>query len=640
MSFKYITTDRRFWPLFWTQFFGALNDNFFKNAMVILIAYQGVELWGLDPAMLVPAAGGVFILPFFLFSATAGQIADKYEKATIVRVTKVTEFVIMCIACLGFYQESFEMLFLVLFCMGAQSAFFGPLKYGIIPALVKDNELVMANAFISTGTFVAILVGTIMGGLIPLDNYVLPLGIGLTLMSAVGIFTSQFINKVGVIYPDIKVDYSFFRPTWEILKLTARDKKIFKTVIGISWFWFMGAAILSILPTYSKDVLGGDKTVATLFLALFTIGMGVGSFLVAKISDKKVEIGVVPTAGVLMGVFLIDLYFTAGLYTKPEELIGIKEFIRQDWAWRAVLDLFLISIFGGMYTVPQMTYLQEISDPGILARTIAGNNIWNALFMVTASVVVMLLIPKGIPFVCLVLGALHICMSYLIYWFYSEQGVRFWMKILSRVFYKVEVKGQEHIPKGPFILACNHISFVDWVILMGTLKRPIRFVIDYNFYYMPMGPFWFSQAKLVPIATRKEDPEVLKKAFDKIGEHLDEGAVLGIFPEGWISRDGRMRKFQPGILKILKTNPVPVVVVGLDGLWGSIFSYYGGKVVFKMPNFFRRRRVKVTFHPSIKAEDYNSKMAEKIMISQVSDYTNNGQSGIPSDQEKASSTDK
>jgi len=637
MSLKYVTTDRRFWPLFWTQFLGALNDNFFKNAMVILIAYQGVKLWGLESAMLVPAAGGIFILPFFLFSATAGQIADKYEKATIIKVTKITEFIIMCVASLGFYLGNFQMLFFVLFCMGTQSAFFGPLKYGIIPALVDDDELVVANAFVTTGTFIAILVGTIMGGqFVSFENYVFPLAIGLTAFSGLGILSSQFINKVGVVYPDIKVDYTFFRPTWEILKITARDKKIFKTVLGISWFWFMGAAILSILPTYCKDVLGGDKSVGTLFLALFTIGMGVGSFIVAKISHKKVEIGVVPTAGVVMGIFLIDLYFMPQLYSKPTELIGLSEFMAKPWAWRAVLDLFVISVFGGMYTVPQMTYIQEISDPGVLARTIAGNNIWNALFMVSASVVVMLLVPKGIPTVCLILGVLHILVSYIVYWFYSEHAARFWMKIIANTFYKVKVKGEENVPEGPFILASNHISFVDWVILMGTLKDPIRFVIDYNYYYMPMGPFWFRQAKLVPIATKKEDPEVLKKAFDKIGEHLAEGATLGIFPEGWISRDGKMRKFQPGILKILKDNPVPVVLVSLDGLWGSIFSYHGGKVVFKWPKLFSRREVTVTIHKPIMPEDYTSKEAEKIMISAVSDYLKNGQTSAPSSQETTS----
>ncbi len=634
MSLKYVTSDRRFWPLFWTQFLGALNDNFFKNAMVILIAYQGVKLWGLESAMLVPAAGGIFILPFFLFSATAGQMADKYEKATMIKVTKVTEFIIMCVASLGFYLGNFQMLFFVLFCMGTQSAFFGPLKYGIIPALVKDDELVVANAFVSTGTFIAILVGTIMGGqFVSFENYVLPVSLGLTVFSGLGILTSQFINKVGVVYPEIKVDYTFFRPTWEILKITARDKKIFKTVLGISWFWFMGAAILSILPTYCKDVLGGDKSVGTLFLALFTIGMGVGSFIVAKISHKKVEIGVVPTAGVIMGIFLIDLYFMPKLYSKPTELIGLSEFIVKPWAWRAVLDLFIISIFGGMYTVPQMTYVQEISDPGVLARTIAGNNIWNALFMVSASVVVMLLVPKGIPTVCLILGITHILVSYIVYWFYSEHAARFWMKIIANTFYKVKVKGEENVPKGPFILASNHISFVDWVILMGTLKDPIRFVIDYNYYYMPMGPFWFSQAKLVPIATKKEDPEVLKKAFDKISEHLAEGATLGIFPEGWISRDGKMRKFQPGIMKILKDNPVPVVLVSLDGLWGSIFSYHGGKVVLKWPKLFSRREVTVTIHKPIMPEHYTSKEAEKIMISAVSDYLKNGQTVAPSSQE-------
>lgn len=632
-----ITSDRRFWPLFWTQFSGALNDNVFKNALVILVTYKLINLSGLDPKLLLAAAGGVFIFPFFIFSATAGQLADKYEKSSLIRITKWTELLFMVAASIGFYVDNVYFLFSVLFLMGTQSAFFGPLKYGIIPSLVKDEELIQGNAFVSTGTFIAILLGTIVGGkLATFENFALFLSVGVCSLSLVGIVASRFIEKVPVVYPDIKVDYTLFKPTWDILKLTMKNGTVFKTVLGISWFWFLGAAILTVLPVFASDVMNGKPDVAILFTALFTIGMGLGSFLVSKISDKRVEIGIVPTAGVVMGLFIMDLYFVSTVYDLPVNPVSIGEFIVRPWAWRVVVDLIFIATFGGLYMVPQMTFIQEITDKGELARTIAGNNIWNALFMVTSSLIIGAMMKGlGIAKACLYLGLIQLVVSYIVYWFYSEHAARFWMGIISKAFYRVTIKGKENLPEGPFILASNHISFVDWVILMGALKDPIRFVIDYNYYYMPMGPFWFRQAKLVPIATKKEDPEVLKKAFDKIGEHLDEGAILGIFPEGWISRDGKMRKFQPGIHKILKNNPVPVVIIGLDGLWGSIFSYHGGKVIFKWPNIFKRREVTVTINPPIKAEDYCSKEAEKIMISAVSDYKKNGQEYTPSGQEQA-----
>jgi 1-acyl-sn-glycerol-3-phosphate acyltransferase len=624
MALKLIYGDRRFWPLFWTQFLGALNDNFFKNALVILITYKSISLFGMGHELLVPLAGGIFILPFFSFSATSGQVADHYDKDTVIRWSKIAEVVIMMLAAIGLYFDNYQVLFAVLFLMGAQSSFFGPLKYGIIPFLVKEEELVSANALTSTGTFIAILIGTIMGGaVLALDNVTTALSIGLVFLAVLGLVTALKIPRVPSVDPNLKVDYTFIRPTWEILKITAKNRVVFRSVLGVSWFWFMGAAILSLLPSLCKSVFGADNSVATLFLACFTVGMGAGAAFTEKISGKKVEIGIVPLAAVGMSIFLADLFFVGRAWAPLLEgaaLVDVKTFLGDFNGMRALFDLFMISFFGGAYIVPQMTYVQERCPREELSRTIAGNNIWNSLFMVVASVAVMLMAPLGIPTTFLILAGVNFVASFFLYACYSEYTLRLWMWFFTKVMYRVEVKGAENIPQnGSVILACNHVSFVDWMILMATLRRPIHFVIDWIYYYMPTGPFWFSQAKLIPIATKKESEEVLEKAFEEMGKRLDQGAVLGIFPEGWLSRDGKLRRFQPGIQKILRKHPVPVVAVGIDGLWGGVFSWSGGKVFFKMPKSFRPV-VRLTFSPPMAAQEYEAEKAERLVASYVSHY--------------------
>ncbi|GAB4011622.1 MAG: MFS transporter [Bdellovibrio sp.] len=623
MANNLIFGDKRFWPLFWTQFLGALNDNFFKNALVMMITYKAVSLWGLSADLLVPLAGGIFIFPFFIFSATGGQVADRYGKHTVMKIVKFLEIVIMVAGSIGIFFEMYQTLFIVLFCMGSQSAFFGPLKYGIIPFLVEEDELVAANAAVSAGTFIAILMGTIVGGsFIELSYFDTLLSVGLIGLAIIGFITSLKVKEVPPVDPQIKVDYTFLKPTWDILKMTKKNKDVFLTIMGISWFWFLGAAILSVLPPLVKNVFGGRPEVATMFLAVFTIGMGLGSFLTEKISRHQIEIGVVPISAVVMSLFLFDLVYVSGNWPVFVDagMLDLAGYFNMDNSVRALFDLFMMSVFGGGYIVPQMSYVQWKSPREELSRIIAGNNIINSLFMVLAAVSVMILVKWGYPFVIMCLAIVNIIVSFVLYAFHSEQTIRIWAFLLTHLFYRVEVRGIEKIPKsGSFILAANHISFVDWLLLMGVLKRPIRFVIDWNYYYVPMGPFWFKQAKLVPIATKKESEEVLKRAFENISSHIHEGAVLGIFPEGWISRDGKMRKFQPGIYKIIQRDPVPIVLVGLDGLWGSIFSYEGGRVFFKLPKSFRKHVI-MTFSDPIPPQEYDSKKAEEIIKSYVSHY--------------------
>ena len=615
MSFNLISKDRRFFPLFWTMFLGALNDNLFKNALVLLITYKSVSLVGLNSAALVAMCGGIFILPFFLFSATAGQLADSISKTKLIRVTKMTEFAVMFLAAVGFYFEEFNLLMIVLFLMGTQSAFFGPLKYGIIPELINRDELVVGNAFIGGGTFLAILIGTILGGVaVSNSSATLVSAIAVLLISGLGIISSLLVKECEPVDSTVKPDYTFIRPTIDIIKLTMKDKKIFNACMGISWFWFIGAAILSLIPSLSKDLFHGNETIGTLFLATFTIGMGLGSFLSERLSQKRPEVGMVPIATVLMSIFLADMAYCANQFSGPDSvgLIGLNEFFKYDYSLRAVLDLLLVSIFGGTYIIPQFTFLQDYTPRNILSRIIAGNNIWNAIFMVSAAVLIMVFssLSVSIPETFYIIAGLNFLFSFYLFYVNSAVTWRFICWVASKLMYNLEIEGRENIPnEGPVIITCNHVSFIDWILIMSASPRPVRFVIDYAYYYAKGLRFFFKQVHLIPIATKKEDPEVLERAFEEMKNALEQGDVLGIFPEGWITRDGKMRRFQPGIKKIISMHPSVVIApMVIQGLWGSFYSFEG-KGVFKGFSF-KRRKVTLKILPAISAEKFDLKEFE------------------------------
>lgn len=608
MFTELVFKEKKFFPLFWTQFFGALNDNFFKNALVMFITYKSVVLWGLGSASLVAMAGGVFILPFFIFSATAGQIADKFDKSDVIRNVKKLELIIMLVAGFGFYLDNYYILMVVLFLMGTQSAFFGPCKYGVIPELVGEDDLVSANAVVASGSFVAILIGTTLGGIATgLEDAAHFVSLGVIVFALVGIYASRKHVKVEARDPKIKIDYSLFKPTWDILKITRKNKKVFYAVMGISWFWFLGAAILSLLPGLCKEIFGGNETVSTAFLAMFTIGMGFGAFFCEKLSGKKVEMGIVPWASLWMSIFMIDLFYVGYTWSAgtSESLISIQEFVTQNNSIRALFDLFMISSFGGMFIIPQLAYIQKFSKRDEVARTIAGNNIWNAIFMVTAAGILMKLhsLDFTIPQIFCIFAITNFFFAIFIFFKHSKDTWRFNCWFLTHLLYDLEEVGVEKIPEeGAVILCCNHISFVDWLMVMSVSPRPVRFIIDHAFYYVKTGPFWFKQADLVPIATRRESPEILEKAYKTISDRLDNGHILGLFPEGFISRNGQMRRFQPGLNKIISNNPVPIIPIALEGLWGSFFSFHG-KGPLKGRISFRRRKVKITVMDPINPQD-------------------------------------
>ena len=441
MSQLHLLSERRFWPLFWTQFLGAFNDNLFKNALVILIAYRSMTLLGISSATIVVACAGVFIFPFFLFSATAGQLADHYPKWILMRWVKVWEICVMVLAGVGFATDSLALLLTVLFLMGMQSTFFGPAKYAILPELLDDETLVGGNALVAMATFLAILLGTITGGLVVAggERWVSKLGLMVVSVAALGFVTSIFIKKLPAANPDLPVRLNPVKPTFDILRLTRRVHPVFLSVLAISWFWFLGASFLSLLPNFSKDVLAGGETVVTLCLATFCVGIGSGSMLCERFSRRHLELGLVPFGSIGISVFAIDLAFSGWRFVAPADgvMLTVAEYLRQPGGIHVLIDLFMIAVFSGFYTVPLMTFIQQRSAGSERSRVIAGNNILNALLMVISSfmLVGLLAAEVSIPGIFLILALLNATVAVCIFTAMPEFWRRFlgWLKRTVRI---------------------------------------------------------------------------------------------------------------------------------------------------------------------------------------------------------------
>jgi len=601
LSQLHLLTERRFWPLFWTQFLGAFNDNLFKNALVILIAYRSMTLLGISSATIVVACAGVFIFPFFLFSATAGQLADHYPKWILMRWVKVWEIGVMVLAGVGFATNNLALLLTVLFSMGMQSTFFGPAKYAILPELLDDETLVGGNALVAMATFLAILLGTITGGLVVAggERWVSKLGLMVVAVAALGFVTSMYIKKLPAANPDLTVSLNPVKPTIDILRLTRRVRSVFLSVLAISWFWFLGASFLSLLPNFSKDVLAGGETVVTLCLATFCVGIGSGSMLCERLSRRHLELGLVPLGSIGISIFAIDLAFSGWRFVAPAEgvMLTVAQFLRQPGGVHVLIDLFMIAVFSGFYTVPLMTFIQQRSASTERSRVIAGNNILNALLMVLSSfmLVGLLAAAVSIPGIFLILALLNVAVAIYIYTVIPEFLLRFVAWCLANVLYRVRVDHPERIPaEGAAVLAANHISFIDALLMSSASPRPVRFIMDAEYARLPILRFLFRDAKVIPIAPAGEDSELLERAYDRIADELAEGELVCIFPEGGITSDGNLAPFRRGIEQIVAHTPAPVVPVALVGLWGSFFSRKGGRAMSRpFRRFWSRVEIRV-----------------------------------------------
>ncbi|MDE0896379.1 MAG: MFS transporter [Planctomycetota bacterium] len=575
---------KRFGPFFLTQFLGAFNDNVFKNSLLILIAFRVAAE---DSNTLVNLSAGLFILPFFLFSATAGQLADKYEKSQLIRWIKIAEILIMAGAVIALLCDSLEALVGLLFLMGIQSAFFGPVKYGILPQHLKEEELVGGNGLVEMGTFLAILIGTILGGvLIGMgDVGVRWVSIVLIVTASLGYLASRQIPMGPPSDPGLEINWNPLSETWKIFQFTRRNRTVFLSILGISWFWFYGALLLAQLPNYAKVTLGGNEQVVTLLLALFSVGVGIGSMLCERLCASKVEIGLVPFGSIGMTLFGMDLYFS-----QPElvgsSLLGALEFALSAGSWRVAVDLVGFGIFGGFYIVPLYALIQQRSKRSHLSRVVAGNNVLNALFMVAASLLAIGLLGQGlsIPGLFLLAAIFNAIVAVYIYTLVPEFLMRFLIWILIHSIYRVRAEGLQNIPdEGPAVLISNHVSFVDALIIGGSVRRPVRFVMDHQIFKIPVLSFIFRTARTIPIASAREDPVLLTRAFDEIAKALEDGDLVCIFPEGRLTPDGELSVFRTGIEQIIRRTPVPVVPMALQGLWDSVLSRKGGRALSRFP---------------------------------------------------------
>ncbi|MGJ7545527.1 MFS transporter [Variovorax sp. LT1R16] len=572
--------QRRFAPFFWTQFAGAANDNLFKFAFTVMVTYQ-LQLSWMPPAMAGLVIGALFILPFLLFSATAGQLTDKYDKTKIIRFVKNLEIAIMVIAAWGFFRADAVLLLACVFLMGLHSTLFGPVKFAYLPQVLAARELTGGNGMVEMGTFVAILLGQVAGGLLvalPQIGHT-SVAVACVLLALVGRGVAQAIPTAPATDPQLVVNWNPFSETWRNLKLARGNIVVFRSLLGISWMWFFGAVFLSQFPSFAKEVLHGNEQVASLLLVVFSVGIGIGSLLCETLSRRQVEIGLVPLGAIGMSVFAIDLYFASrGLPAGPE--MGLGAFLAQSAHWRVMADLGLLSLFAGLYSVPMYALIQLRSQPTHRARIIAANNILNALFMIASSVIAGALLGAGftIPQIFLFTGIANALVAFYIFMLVPEYLLRFVAWVLSRFIYRFDLRGEEHIPaEGAAVLVCNHVSFIDAVLLMAASPRPIRFIMDHRIFRVPVLGWLFRLAKAIPIASQKDDPAAYERAFAQAVEVLREGDLLAIFPEGAITSDGTLQPFKGGIMKILAgaraagVEP-PVIPMALTNLWGSFFS--------------------------------------------------------------------
>jgi len=577
---------RRFRPYFLTQFLGAFNDNLFRNALIGLLAFQMTTLDGsaFGAASWINVAAGLFILPFFFCSAMAGQLADRLDKAWLMRRVKFAEIPIMFLGGFAIVNADLPLLMLSIGLMGAQSAFFGPAKYGILPLHLHPDELTRGNALVQSGTMLAILLGTISGGLL---IQIPDQGGGIAAWAVVSIavlgwFSARRIPAAPPVAAGLIVNRNVLSSTLSILRAGVSDRPILLAVLGISWFWFVGSIVLMQIPVYVRDSLGGAQPLATALLATFTVGIALGALLCARLSGRRIEIGLLPIGALCMAIFAIRF----ALVEMPSEIIGadLGTFLGSAAGCSILLNLALLSVATGLYTVPLYAFVQSRAERASLARVIAFNNILNALFMVAASVAAILMILGGLslPEMILAVATVHVGVVLYIFREVPEAVLRLLAWLIAHALYRIRVDGIENIPeKGPAILVCNHVSYVDPLIIFSRCRRPVRFVMHHRVYRWPLLNLLFRAVKAIPIASGSEDPVLLERAYTQIAETLEAGGIVALFPEGQLTRDGAIAHFKPGIERIVKRTPVPVVPMATRGLWGTFFSRFDGGPALK-----------------------------------------------------------
>jgi len=588
--------QRRFAGLFWTQFLGAFNDNAFKSAVTLLFVYGGLVAADMED-IVVNLAAALFILPFFLFSAIAGQIADKYPKELLIRRIKLCEILIVIAGAIAVYSGSVVLMLIVLFLLGVQSTFFGPLKFSILPQHLAEEELIGGNAQIEMGTFVAILLGTLVGGIVAGQSSAITMLALLTLAVAIsGYAASRYIPHAPPAAPELMVNWAIVSETRALMAMAAEKYSVLLSIMGISWFWLIGSAFLAQFPGLTERVLLGDTTVVTLILCVFTLSIAAGSLACEKLSGKHIEIGLVPLGALGMSLAGLHTYFSIA---NVQDYVVASGALQRDWleflgspgSLRLLFDFAIIGVSGGMFIVPLYAFIQSNTPEDRRARIIAVNNVINALFMVSGNLFCIALLEvfdTGIPNLLLILIIMHMVVTAYIFNEIPVFIMRFFVWALGHSLYRVSHEDLEKIPdEGAAIIVCNHVSYVDALLLAGAVRRPIRFVMDKPIFDIPVLNFVFRTGRAIPICRRADDEAAYEAAFEEIKQGLQAGDLLCIFPEGKLTKDGEINEFKPGIERIIRDTPVPVIPMALRGLWGSWFSPQDGLFSGRMRPFSR-----------------------------------------------------
>ena len=575
-----LLTSPRFLPLFITQFFGAFNDNVFKNALVMLVTYRIASSSGQNAQVLVTLAAGIFILPFFLFSATAGQLADKFEKSRLICVIKFAEILLMILASVGFYYQSVLILMTVLFFLGVQAAFFGPVKYAILPNILLEDELIAGNGLIEAGTFLSILIGTILGGvliLLPSGDYLISGAI--CLISVAGFVASLFLKNTGVKNLNLDVRYNFIIETFRVINYSRKHRDIFLCILGISWFWLVGSIFLAEIPVFAKNILHANERVVTFFIATFSIGIAIGSLLCNRFSKGRVEATYVPLGAIGITLFTLDLYFASTHVLPTTHLITLGAFLSSLSGWRIAFDLMCVAICGGIYTVPLYALLQARSEPTHRARVIASNNVVNALFMVLAAVATLLMLEAGytVVHVFLVIALINAVVAVYICRLVPHVVFKAILRWVLRVIYNVNVIGLENYRQAGkrVVIVANHTSFLDAALLSAFLPGNLTYAIDTETAKKWWIKFFIYLVDTFPM--NPTNPMAIKSLIDYVKQ--DKHCV--IFPEGRLTMTGALMKIYEGPGLITDKAKAMLVPIRIQGAQLTPFSRLRGKVPIK-----------------------------------------------------------
>ncbi|MCE7033373.1 MFS transporter [Lysobacter sp. GX 14042] len=586
--------QRRFLPFFLTQSLGAFNDNVYRQAIIGMLFWLGVS--GPDMALYANLAPALFILPYFLFSAIAGQFAEKLEKATLIRLTTAMEIAIMSLAAIGFATTSMGVLLVALFLTGVQSTLFGPVKYSMLPAVLQPRELTGGNGLVEMGTSISILLGMIAGGSIFAvagEHGRWVAGGALVALAVTGHLVSRAIPPAGAGMPGLKINWNPLPESLAVLRLAKKQRAVRNAVLGVSWFWFFGTVVTSQLPAYAEANLGGSATLYILALALFSIGTGTGSLLCEKLSARTVEIGLVPLGAFGMSAFMLDLYF-ARPGAAPAGGLDVAGFLAAEGSSRIIIDLLGIGVFTGFFVVPLFALIQSRTPRTEMARVFAALNIQNSGFIVAgalAGLATQRWLGWSVPQLFLALAIANALVAAWIFTLVPEFLMRFLSWVLVRTLYRLRASGIDHVPEeGPALVVCNHVSYMDALILAASIPRPVRFVMYHRIFNIPVLRWIFRTARAIPIAGAKEDPALMRRAFEEIDAALADGQVVGIFPEGALTKDGDIAAFKSGVEKILERRPVPVVPMALRGMWASMWSRRDGRLGrMRLPRRLRAR---------------------------------------------------